>query len=63
MHTLPNTKSSKGDVGGVAYRNTNMHSELATYVVFADIYIEPFFLAENEKKSKKHIKGTYRVVL
>jgi hypothetical protein len=34
MRTLPRTKSSKGDVGGAAYWNTN--SELAMYIVLAD---------------------------
>ena len=34
MRTLPRTKSSKGDVGGAAYWNTN--SEPAMYIVLAD---------------------------
>jgi len=40
-----------------------MRGELATYVVFMTIDIEPFFLTKNKKKRKKNIEETYDVVL
>jgi hypothetical protein len=60
MRTLPSTKSSKGDVGGAAYWNTNMTCtvSLRRMLYSPTINIELFFLTKNKKKRKKIIGET-----